>query len=542
MATPTHTTEARAAGALPTVRRLVLYILFFTLVAVATAGAAGLLALLLDPAEPTGTERTSALARSIAFLAVAGPLALLLWRWLARRLLLPAESGAPAWGLYLAAMYATSLIAASTALFSLAGNLASGRTDDWAHNLAGALAWGGTWWWHQQMWRDTARTPRALPNLPGILGSWYGVLVAAAALATALSVIGAAALDALFPVPTVGSPWWRGLAAQLPWIAGGLAVWWWHWVHRCAWRVRGGFADVALVLVGVLAAGAAALGGTGYLLYLLGKAALHGASAQLLAPAPLALGTALAGALVCSRAPSWFAGRSAGTREAGRQVASGIGLAAGASGLGVCVNAMLAALVPPLAGNTTGNLMLAGVVWLLLGALAWWRAWAPGRPADPRARRVYLVAVFGVSAVVALVALLVAGYRLVEFLLEPGRLASGLLESVRAPLGLLTATALVSLYHFAIWRADRNVLEAAEAGQPAALESILLVAGGVEGSLRSALAKSTGARVRVLARTGGGHTATEEQLSAAIAASGASGPRIMLLVDGPGSVQVIELD
>ncbi|GAA1498577.1 DUF5671 domain-containing protein [Paeniglutamicibacter kerguelensis] len=542
MAASAQTTGERTTGALPTVRRLVLYILFFILVSVAASGASGLLAIALEPGALTGTDRTSALARSIAFLVIAGPLALLLWRSLAKRLLQPAESGAPAWGLYLAAMYATALVAGSTALFSLLGNLASGRTEGWGRDLAGALVWGGVWWWHQWIWRDARRAPRVLPNLPGILGSWYGLLIGAAATATALSVVFSAVLDVYFPAPLIGNPWWQGVLAQLPWIAGGLALWWWHWTHLGMGTVRGGFADVALVLVGVLAAGAATMGGTGLLLYTLGNAALRGPSLQLLAPAPLALGMALAGAMVCSLAPPWFAGRSPGTVEAARQVVSGLGLAAGASGLGVCVNALLASLTPPLAGNNTRSLLLAGVIWLVLGALTWWRAWRPGQQADPRGRRVYLVAVFGVSAVVALVALLVAGFRLIEFLLEPDRLASGLLESVRAPVGLLTATALVSVYHFAIWRADRAVLESADAQGTGSLDSIVLVAGGGTGSLRAALAKSTGARVQLLARAGDGYLATEEELAAAIGTVEGTATRIMLLVEGPGEVRAIELE
>ncbi|WP_269938612.1 DUF5671 domain-containing protein [Arthrobacter sp. HY1533] len=532
----------QAAGALPTVRRLIVYILFFTLVTVAAIGASGLLALVVDPGQLAGTDRTSALARSIAFLVIAGPLAMLLWRALSKRLGQPAESGAPAWGLYLAAMYATALTTASTSLFSLLGTLASGHTGGWAQNFARALVWCGVWWWHQRIWRNARITPRVLANLPGILGSWYGLVVGFTAVAFALSALFSAALGTFFPAPSIGSPWWTGILAQLPWIAGGLAVWWWHWVRRGMGLVRGGFADVALVLVGVLGAGAATLGGTGYLLYTLGNAALRGPSLQLLSPAPLALGTALAGALVASLAPHWFAGRLPSTLEAGRQVVSGLGLAAAAAGLGVCVNAALAALAPPLAGDNTQSLLLAGAIWLVLGGLTWWRAWRPGQPADPRARRVYLVAVFGISAVVALIALLVAGFRIFEFLLDPDRLASGLLDSVRAPIGLLTATALVSVYHFVVWRADRTVLETTDTQRDGALESILLVAGGDADPLRAALAKSTGARVRLLARAGDEYQATEEELVAAIASVDGAGPRIMLLIDGPGSVRVIELE
>lgn len=533
---------APGTGALPTVRRLVLYILLFTLVTLAAVGAAGLLGLLLDPVGSTDDfGRTSELARSLAFLLVAGPLAMLLWRQLAKRLLDPVESGATAWGLYLAAMYATSLIVASTGLFALVGNLAAARTQGWQPEMATAIIWAGVWWWHYRIWSDKLRSPRRLPDLPGILASWYAVALGATATATALSVLFSAAVDSMFSGFSLGTPWWRGVLAQLPWIAGGLALWWWHWNRKRMGAVYGGFADVALVLMGILGAGAATLGGTGYLLYGLGRSVIHGASAQLLSPVPLSLAVALTGAVIFNRAWAELASRAAATSRAGRLVVSGLGLAAGASGLGVCINALLAALTPPLAGDRGGDLLLAGIIWLVIGALVWVWAWRPGSQTDPRGRRVYLVSVFGISAVVALVALLFAGFRIIEFFLEPGRPASGLLDLIRAPLGLLVATVVVSLYHFVVWRSDRVVLEETEPQGRGSLESIILVAGGDTGALSGELGTLTGAKVKVLGRAGDGCQATVEQLLAAIEESGSLAPRLMLLVDEPGLVRVIEL-
>ena len=74
--------------------------------------------------------------------------------------------------------------------------------------------------------------------------------------------------------------------------------------------------------------------------------------------------------------------------------------------------------------------------------------------ADP-ARRVYLVAVFGASAVVAIVTVLIIGYPALRVRPRRRRIAAGLVERIRAPLGLLSATAVVFGYHFAIWRRDR---------------------------------------------------------------------------------------
>lgn len=533
---------APGTGALPTVRRLVLYILLFTLVTLAAVGAAGLLGLLLDPVGSTDDfGRTSGLARSLAFLLVAGPLALLLWRALAKRLLDPVESAAMAWGLYLAAMYVTSMIIASSGLFSLLGNLAAARTHGWQRDLATAVIWAAVWWWHCRIWSDTLRSPRRLPDLPGILASWYSVALGATATATALSVLFSAAVDSLFSGFSLGTPWWRGALEQLPWIAGGLALWWWHWNRKRMGAVSGGFADVALVLMGILGAGAATLGGAGYLLYGLGRSMIHGASAQLLAPVPLSLAVALTGAVIFNRAWAELASRAASTGHAGQLVVSGLGLAAGASGLGVSINALFAALTPPLAGDRGGDLLLAGITWLVLGALVWVWAWRPGSQTDPRGRRVYLVAVFGISAVVALVALLFTGFRLIEFVLEPGRPAPGLLELIRAPLGLLVATAVVSLYHFAVWRADRVFLETTEPNDRGTLESLIVVCGGETQELATELGKLTHAKVQVIGRPGDGCQATVEQLLTAIEVAKSSAPRLMVLVDEPDVIRVIEL-
>ena len=103
---------------------------------------------------------------------------------------------------------------------------------------------------------------------------------------------------------------------------------------------------------------------------------------------------------------------------------SGIGLAAAASGIGVIVNAILATTVSPLAASDERSLLLGGISALVVGGPVWWLSWKPTRHLEPAeiaqtSRRVYLIAVFGISAVVALIALLVVGYRLFEFWLDP---------------------------------------------------------------------------------------------------------------------------
>ena len=127
------------------------------------------------------------------------------------------------------------------------------------------------------------------------------------------------------------------------------------------------------------------------------------------------------------------------------------------------MNALLATFGGALVDDDPRTLLLGGISALVVGATAWAIAWRPARAdaeeaADP-ARRVYLVVVFGASAVVAIVTVLIIGYRLFEFVLEAGG-SDALVERIRAPLGLLSATALVFAYHFAIWRRDRALAAA----------------------------------------------------------------------------------
>src|SRR5699024_1458947 len=143
-------------------------------------------------------------------------------------------------------------------------------------------------------------------------------------------------------------------------------------------------------------------------------------------------------------------------RGAARLAVSGVALIGAASGFGVVVNALLAELDTTLLADDTRTLLLGGLSALVVGTAAWWGTWRPGRAVTEEqsgdiARRVYLVVVFGASAVVALVTLLLIGFRLFEVLLASGgasRMQGGLIERVRAPLGLLSATVLVFIYHF----------------------------------------------------------------------------------------------
>jgi hypothetical protein len=278
---------------------------------------------------------------------------------------------------------------------------------------------------------------------------------------------------------------------------------------------------------------------------------------ELLAPLGPALAAAAIGLLIWRFHRVSAAERSAGTRRAGRLVTSGVALAAAATGIGVVINASLAMAVTPIAGGGTRTLLLGGISSLVVGGPVWRRAWRPMRQpqtADeiPPGRRVYLIVFFGISAVVALVALLVIGYRLFEFLL--GEATGGsLLERIRAQLGLLVSAGLVAAYHFAQWRREHAVLAAVSQESAPAVDQVILVTASSSKPLSEAIAAATGAEVTVWKRAAGGSTLpagapSEDMLTERVigALAGVTAARILLVVGPPNGrsarIDVIPLE
>jgi hypothetical protein len=478
---PAVTTAPAPAGGLATLRRLILYVLLFALVVIAASGLSGLLERLFRTASVLVTGDVAGLALSLAFTLIGGPLALLLWWFVWRRLDDESERRAPGWGLYLTGMYAVSLIIATTSLLELAASFIGAHANQWPSPLANGLVWAGIWVWHRWMWKHPRKSPAHLEDVRAVVGSVFGLLLGAGAAIAALGALLDIAIRG-FTAAASFEPWWFDVVRPLIWAAGGAVVWWWHWIRGGGRRFRTGLVDVTIITVGIFAAGITALGGLAVILFILLRLAFDRSDPlnDLLEPLAPAIAAAIVGAIVWRYHRTASAHRSPQTRRASLLVTSAVALAAAASGVGVVVNALLAAAVSPLAGSSTRTLLLGGLSSLAVGSPVWWLAWKPRhQPVSaagiPPGRRVYLVAFFGVSAVVALVTLLVIGYRVFEFVL--GDVSGGsLLDRIRAPFGLLVAAGLVAAYHFALWRHDRALL-AAVPSRRRLIESVTLVSG-----------------------------------------------------------------
>lgn len=480
MTSPAQLTAPVSGSAQVSLRRLIQYALLLALVVIAASGLSGLLERLFTSGAVLASTDVAGLAQSLAFTLIGGPLALLLWWFVWRRLDDEAERTSGSWGLYITVMYGISLIISTTSFLVLATSFIGRQGNDWASALANSIVWAAIWAWHLWMWKHPKKPTAHLDDVRTVVGSVFGLLLGAGAGITALGGLLDVAIRG-FPLTVTVEPWWYSVVRSVVWAAGGAIVWWWHWFRAAGRRFQTGFVDVIMIAVGIFAAGITALGGAGVVLFVLLRLAFDRDNPmnELLEPLGPAIAAALVGALVWRYHRTVSVRRSTSTMRASLLVTSAVALAAAASGVGVVVNALLAAAVSPLAGGATRTLLLGGISSLLVGGPVWWLAWKPLKQpqtaeAIPPGRRIYLIAFFGVSAVVALITLLVIGYRLFEFLL--GDVTGGsLLDRIRGPFGLLVAAGLVAGYHFALWRHDRVLLAAARPARKRTVDAVTLV-------------------------------------------------------------------
>lgn len=520
-----------------TVRHLIVYVLLAVLVTITATGIAGLLERAFDPAAPFAGIDVGDLALSLAFAFIGGPLAAVLGWSVWRRLGDASERASLAWGLYLTVMYSVALVVAATALRSAAGGLVVGRLL--SAEFAFAITWALVWAVHRRMLRDPRKRPERLTTVPVLVATAYGLVLGLVGAVGALGAVLDAAIRGADQVALAGAPWWQAPAQASVSLILGAAIWSWHWFRDGARHVATALADVVLVVVGLVVTAVVMLGGMAVALFVALRLLFDPGDAtdSVLEPLGSAIAAAVVGALVWAYHRPIAEGRSDRTRRARRLAMSAIGLAATAAGIGVVLNAVLAAFVSPLAVSGPRTLLLGGLSALVVGGPTWWLNWRPLRAVDPDevvdpGRRVYLVAVFGVSALVALIALLVVGYRVFESVLEPATSGS-LVDRIRAPLGLLVATALVFGYHFAVWRHDRGVIAALAPAGAHRIGRIILVVPWDEPALERRIARETGARVTVWRRADADREPTPEATAVVAALDGVAARNVLVLA-GPG--------
>ncbi len=535
-----------------TIRRVITYLLLIATVTIAATGVTGLLERLLDSGAIGYDNDNFGLAQSLAFALIGTPLAAVLWwlTWRPRTIRLDRTS--ITWPLYLVIMSTIAFLTFSIGLFSWIAGLFDGGST--LSGIALPLVWGLIWSWHYWMWRHPTKHPTRLKGVAPAIASLIALTFAVGGGTFALANLIDASVDAMSSVTVVGGAAWQPVAQSLVWAIGGAVVWWWHWYRAGVRNQSTGFAHVLLVYIAGFAS--LALFGFGATLTLATVLELVTQSpdplAVVLEPLGIALASAAFGALSYVYHARVVAVQPPVVGSAARLVSSAVALAIVATGVGVTVNALLATLTQALLGDGTRNVLLGGVSALVVGGTLWWALWRPGlapqRAATP-GRRVYLVVIFGLSALVALITLLVIGFQFFSFVLASSESGS-FLEHSRQALGLLFATVLVAAYHFALWRGDRS--RTADVEPVRRIERVTLVMSGESSETVEAIRDATGARVTVLRRTDAVageptvHTAASEKSDMHVhvpaALDGIDSRHVLVIVGRDEKVEVIPVE
>ncbi|WP_341954220.1 DUF5671 domain-containing protein [Salinibacterium sp. TMP30] len=540
-ATPPPSTTP-AVGGVQTVRRVITYLLLATTVIIAASGLSGLLERLLTVNLVEVSFDNFGLATSLASALIAGPLAALLW-WLTWRDSASARDRASVvWPVYLVILSTSALLTSTIALFSWTANAITSGWDP--YGLSVGIVWGLVWLWHYWMWRHPRKGPTRLPGAAPAIASLIGLIYLAGGLAFALGRLIDSAVDSILGSVVVGDPVWQLVLQPLVWAAGGVLLWWWHWFRVGVRTQSFGFTNVLLVFIaGVASYAVLALGFTLTLSVVLELVTgLDQPIAVTLDPLGMAIASAVVGALVLVYHARVVTAQSAGVRAATRLASAGVALAYAASGVGVTLNALLATSSNSILEGNIRSLLLGGLSALLVGGVLWWMTWRPLEASTPErvatpGRRIYLVIIFGVSALVALITLLVIGFQLFSFLLDGGS-GESFIERSRQALGLLTATVLVATYHFAIWNRDR-VSDVREE-RVRRIDQVMLVTSNDSAELVDAVRASTGARVTVLMRADA--VQREPEVAEIVAAlEGIEAGNVLVVAGVKGKVAVIRL-
>ena len=497
------------------VRRFFQYLLLLGLLIVAASGLSGLLASLLDFSDVL-FRGDADLALQLTFAFIGLPLFALLGWWSLRRLRSdPAEVRSLGWAFYLTVATVVALAMTMSGLYqTLVAVLGVSRWD--GSGLATALVWGAAWALHRWAARHT---PVAHLRLLHLAGSLIGLGVAV----TGLVQLVGASLSELLGLrgdSLVGEPLDPLLRAAALTLVGAL-VWVYYWLRTtagsprdAAWLAYVLLAGVGGGLVVALTAGSLML--YDVLVWLVGDPRASSATEHF-DGTPTLLGAALVGALVWWYHQSVLGTRREEHRSEVRRVyeylMAGIALVAASAG----VTMVLVTLVESLAGgggvvvgSSSVNTLLAALTLLGVGLPVWWWHWRLAQRAvatDPAGevvsptRRIFLVVLFGVVGIVAVVALLVGVYLLLEDVLGDG-FDGETARRTRFALGILVSATLVSAYHWNVFRSDREHAPAPVAAPAAAVpRGHVLLVGAADATVADELARRTGATVQLVRRT-----------------------------------------
>jgi len=487
--------DSHGAPSTFSVRRLFQYALLFGLLVISASGVSGLIGRLFDSGQVIAASRTD-LARDITFAIIGIPLYFAMSRWTRRTLNEdPSERHSVAWNAYLSIVSISALITAMTAAFRVL-NWALGEESFRGPDLSQFLIWGLVWVAHWQLIETGSREDEARAHY--ISGSLVGLGTLAFGIGGLIASTARTLIESDEKSLLVDSGNRTIQAISLIIIA--LPVWYQYWLKKSLNMKRELFWYSYTLLIGV-AGGFLTLVISGsvmiydLLVWYVGDpqetlAARHfDSSAGALGSAIVGLATwwyhanvvnspinavAISQASVQSsaQASTQAAETSAATksrdevRRVYEYIISGISLIAAAAGMMMIFVAIIESVTPGEVVSTTSstNTLMVAITLLIVGAPIWYFFWsrieshlvADGEEISSPTRRIFLLMLFGVASVAAVISVLTAVFLFLDDLLN-NELGQETLRQMRFAIAILVSNAAIGWYHWNIYRDERKV-------------------------------------------------------------------------------------
>jgi hypothetical protein len=545
------------------VRRFIEYGFLLALVGITGFGVAGVLAQVVGEIGPDSSAGSETTALWLTFVLVGGASLAGLAAWIRRRFARDrGEEEAGGWSLYVAAAELGSLAGVIVSSIGTLSWLIAGThfVDYWIAHL---IVWYGVWAFHWRLGcRSTQRgTVRKQVHL--LLGAAAGTIGLAVSTSFVVGHLLNWAYDGSMPdyIPDYGfgsdaASWDSavdGARDATPAMITFAAVWFWYW-WRNARSTGHSVARHAFVLVGGVLGGlgAAVAAGSGLLLTVLlwFLTDQDGTSVtEHFDTAPVFLTVCIVGLAV------WIYNRSELPENERRSevertydhLASWVGLVAATAGIGVLLGGVILHQVMPNPhgwDEALGEPMSGVITLLTVGGTVWWRNWSriqhhanePAELGSP-VRRVYLLTVFGSTALVVLGSVLVMVYMVVFGLLEQ-ELGADELAWFRIPLALIGSTVGVAVYH---GRVLRDGLRSMPASSRQEVSTHVTLVAGRGGEWVREFSESAGVEVRLRLRADVADFVQPSARELSDAVRSVEVGELVITVAGDGTFEVVPL-
>ena len=517
----------RRVGSDAPVARTVGAVLHIGVVIAAVNAISGLLELLVGGDE-IFRDTTRLVARDLAVLVVAVPVAVVVWRAL--------FSGEIDFPRRLAVVGGLAIALVVTVFASVeVARAAFGLTELDASSLGDLLAFGGAWLGYEWWRRQNEPGEFEVDDLPATVASATGLGLTLSAIVllieTALSRILGTGGDVVFERDPNES---LLMVAILAVVGGAVsAVYWWRDLLGRETRFRNGYGAIVSYLSLTAWISAVATLAFVTLEWAFGVGADR--IVDQFEPVPISVGVAVAFGLSWWHHLGTIDPRRGLARRAYSYATAATGLIAAASGL---VSLLVLAIesitaIEATATSEVGSIVIAALIALLAGATLWWRQWRQIDPTDPEERdstprRVYLVGLLVTAGIAGGSSLITAIFGLLQAVLE-GTLALETVHDGRFVIAIVLVTAPTVWYLVGELRDDRARRPAATAGR-----RVILVADGA-GRL------SDRNEIALLTPHGDGHPLTGDMAGELERLVESEGPPL-LVIARPDGLETVELD